>query len=392
MMESWKDLRHLGPEARRLITPEFDKLRSAGIHFDAHYTPSVQTSRTFMSNLFGNLPGNSVEPSIKEYPELNLAGLPTMMKTKGYHNAFITAGDLKWDNWHTQLRRHGFDQLEGYLDIRQLLRDRNYPPLEAEKEGNWGLWDEDGFDGLYEYMLDLKANGTKSFINFYSISSHWPFLIPDGYDVPEDIEQFARTEEDHDYLATLAYSDRHLGRFISKCRQAGLLNDTIVLIQGDHGGPSPTFLVPNGVRDEVSHVPALLLADGRLPADQIGKSISQVSSQADVFATVADIIGVPEGGMWNHGIGSSMMREDVDKIVILENCFKGKTIGCRQGDMKVVQEGSAAPKVYNMTSDPLEEHPLSSYDLKKTATLIGMTRRMVDMFSSLYGDVKTHDS
>jgi len=385
MMESWKDLRYLGPDARRIITPQFDALCTTGIHFDAHYTPSLQTSRSLVSNLFGNLPETLIEPAIKQYPTLNLKGLPTLTKAKGYHNAFISAVDLKWDNWHKQLPRLGFDQLEGWRDLNQLLRDRNYPPVETEHEGNWGLWDEKGFNGLYEHMMDWKANGTKFLVNFYSISSHWPYQIKNSYDVPKDIEQFARTEEDHNYLATMAYSDQHLGRFISKCRQTGLLNNTIVLIQGDHGGPSPVAQVNGGVRDEATHSPALLLADGLLPPDQVGKSISQVSSQADIFATVADIIGIPEGGMLNHGIGSSMMREHPDKIVFLENPFKAKTIGCRQGDIKIVQEGTSPPKVYNMSLDPLEENPLSSFDANKTTALIEMTRKLVGMFSSLYG-------
>ena len=384
MMEGWRDLGPLGPDARHVITPEFEKLRSSGISFDAHYTPSIQTSRTFMSNLFGNLPENLDEAAIGKYPHLNLAGLPQLMKAKGYHNEFVSAVDLSWDKWNTRLLRHGFDQLMGINAIRKILRDKKYTT--AEEGNGWGLCDQEGFDGLYERMMDLNATDTKAFINFYSISSHHPFTVPSDFEVP-DFKTYNRTEEhaaggwDRNYFSTLAYSDQQLGRFIAKCRQDGLLNNTIVLIQGDHGGPN---VLPAGVLDEATHVPALLLADGHLPEDQIGKSFSQVSSQTDVFATMADIIGIPKGGMWNHGIGSSMVREEPDKKVILLNQFIGKTIGVRQDDLKIVQKGLQAPQVFNLSSDPLEMHPLSSYNITKVSALIETAHQMVDLFSASY--------
>ena len=384
MMESYKDLRYLGKDARRIITPEFDNLCKSGIHFDNHYTPNVRTSSSLMSTLFGNLPETLVEPAIKAYPDLNLVGLPTLTKQKGYHNVFISAVDLHWDNWDLQLPRWGFDQLEHWRAINKLLRDRNYPPVETEHEGNFGLWDEKGFDGLYEHMKDFKANGTKTFVNFYSISTHWPFLVKNNWTIPQGIKQFAQNDEDYNYLATIAYSDEHLGRFIKKCRKEGLLDNTIVFIQGDHGGPSPTFLVPNGVHEQITHTPALLLADDLLSQGQRGMSISQVSSQADTFATFADIIGIPKGGILNHGIGSSMMREDPNKIVYFQNSFKTKTIGCRQRDIKISQEGDAPAQVFNMTADPLGENPLTEYNQKQAAILTEKARHVIGMYSSLY--------
>ena len=384
MMESWKDLASLGADARRRITPEFDRLRAGGISFDAHYAPGVQTSRTLLVSLFGNLPEHEEEPAIGKYPDLNLVGLPHLMKAKGYHNEFISGSDLAWDKWNTRLLRHGFDKLLDKNAVQDLLDDKGYPYGEPEIGGLWGLWDEKSFNALYERLLELRAAKTPSFVNFYSVTSHWPFgIVPYDFEVP-DLAPYDEVDS-YDYLASVSYADAQLGRFVARCRAAGLFNDTLVLIQGDHGSSFARQTMPESVREEPTHVPALLLADGRLSADAIGTAVTQLSSQADTFATVADLLGLPPGGMWNHGIGSSMLRDygPGGKIAILENPFHGKSIGARRGDMKFVQQGSTT-LAYNISADPTEERPLSTYDIAAATALLDRTRQTVNLYSSLY--------
>ncbi|TYZ69277.1 hypothetical protein PybrP1_007072 [[Pythium] brassicae (nom. inval.)] len=159
-----------------------------------------------------------------------------------------------------------------------------------------------GWEGLQEpYFIDM-----------YSISSHNPWALPLDYTVPPELASLY-TAYTKKYIDSMYFSDEMLGKFVRELRAKGLLRNTVVVIQGDHGygrmehnNPS---IADSGIYDEGAHVPFLLLADDFLADADKGREVSQLTMQSDLMATLADILGVsPDAPLYQHGYGHSMRR------------------------------------------------------------------------------------
>lgn len=159
-----------------------------------------------------------------------------------------------------------------------------------------------GWEGLQEpYFIDM-----------YSISSHNPWALPADYAVPPELASLY-TAYTKKYIDAMYFSDEMLGKFVRSMRAKGLLRNTVVVIQGDHGygrmehnNPS---IADSGIYDEGAHVPFLLLADDLLADADKGTEVSQLTMQSDLMATIADLLGVsPEAPLYQHGYGHSMRR------------------------------------------------------------------------------------
>ncbi|CAI5727955.1 unnamed protein product [Hyaloperonospora brassicae] len=161
-------------------------------------------------------------------------------------------------------------------------------------------------------LLGWEGLQTPYFIDMYSITSHNPWALPNSYDVPDLSGLYTRNNKK--YLNSMRFSDEMLGNFIASLRAKGLMKNTIVIIEGDHGygrlehdnNPS---VAESGVWDEASRVPFLLLADDFLREQDKGTVVTQLTMQSDLMATIADILGVtPEEPLHQHGYGHSMKR------------------------------------------------------------------------------------
>ncbi|KAG6615706.1 sulfatase-like protein [Phytophthora cinnamomi] len=109
-----------------------------------------------------------------------------------------------------------------------------------------------------------------------------------------------------------------LGKFMDRMEAEGVLNDTIVVIFGDHGrGPE---VYNSDHRDvSVTRVPTTIVAEGRLGA-YAGLMVDDVAEHYDLLNTLADITGVPEGGFVQDGVGRSLKRKAArERHVVFSN-------------------------------------------------------------------------
>ena len=109
-----------------------------------------------------------------------------------------------------------------------------------------------------------------------------------------------------DYAAEVRFTDHQLGRLLDGLDARGLMDDTVVIVVGDHG----EGLLEHGVRthgvslfDEVMRVPLIIAApDGELAGTRVDEPVSI----RDVRATVASLAAA-DGG--SGGAGSGGARE-----------------------------------------------------------------------------------
>lgn len=114
------------------------------------------------------------------------------------------------------------------------------------------------------------------------------------------------------YDAAILYLDEQVGRLLGELRARGALDNTVVVIAGDHGeqlGEHHLYDHANSLYMQTLHVP-LLIIDPR-PGRQPRARVSEVVSLRDVGATILDLAGVDarrqgiEGRslarFWSHG-------------------------------------------------------------------------------------------
>lgn len=314
------------------ITPNFDRWARRGVAFRNIWS-SNPTSRSLESVLFAQVPYDSaVKTGITGgAKDTNLTGMPQFFTQKGYETWFTTGSSIDLDGWDIFLPNHGFDNVWDNHKMMKLAEEylniTSDDWLGTPHRGlNWGVHDDLSFQILGDLLVnktkeqnDRVAKGepkTPSFITHYTISSHAPFdSWPKWYSESEKPD-FSAFYEGHphaemvkNYLEVRYFTDMELGKFMDRMATEGILNDTIVIITGDHG-QAPEADVTNTHEESMTRVAAAIVAEGRL-GDAVGLVIEDVVEHYDYLSTLADITGVPDGGFLQNGVGRSLKRKVV---------------------------------------------------------------------------------
>ena len=114
------------------------------------------------------------------------------------------------------------------------------------------------------------------------------------YDAPAEFRTRFPATRDGAYDAEVAYTDSQVGRLIEALRAGGRLDDTLVVVLGNHGEQL-------GEHRELSHGFFVYDASVQIPLVMAGPGISArvVRDQVriiDVMPTVLDLLGVPSAG------------------------------------------------------------------------------------------------
>ncbi|KAL3666191.1 hypothetical protein V7S43_008979 [Phytophthora oleae] len=312
------------------VTPNFDRWAKRGVALQNLWT-SNPTSRSLESALFAQIPYDSaVKTGITGGREdTNLSGLPQLFSSKGYETFFSTGSSIDLDNWDTFLPSHGFDTVWDNRKIIELAENHyniTYDQWEGKEHRGftWGAHDDVSFQILGDLLVNKTRNQTEQvwngepktplFITHYTITSHAPFdSIPTWYNEskkPDFSALYAgeeHAEEIQRYLEARYFTDMQLGKFLDRMDEEGILDNTIVVIYGDHG-QAPEAEIIYTEEESLTRVPGLILAEGRL-GSYAGLKIEDAAEHYDILNTLADITGLPDGGFVQNGVGRSLKRK-----------------------------------------------------------------------------------
>ncbi|OWZ02102.1 Sulfatase [Phytophthora megakarya] len=403
------------------LTPNFDRWASRGVAFRNLWS-TWRTSRSIETLLFGQMPYDSVTETGTTTGRLdtNLTGLPQLFKAKGYDTIFTTGTRTDYDYWDTFLPAHGFDTVLdrwGLVDIVE-----NELKLDDWSGGNhmltyWGIHDDLSYTALSHIIrtrqfaqniakqqaerdaaaakMKTPTNVTEKplpvttvstnpwFATHYTISSHVPFHERPDCHVPfherpdwffryvtehrTEMEEFAPLYKGHeheelirDYVQMRYFSDMVFGRFMEQIEKDNGLKDTIVVVVGDHGqAPERGSATPEQDQIATSRVAGAIIAEGRIQTPVV---IDDAASQSDLLNTLADIVGLPVGGLLQTGIGRSLKRvppKGVGKRVAFSN-NPSTNLAAVVGNIRLhfFAEGSDAVRAYHTQRDPRQEHDL----------------------------------
>jgi phosphoglycerol transferase MdoB-like AlkP superfamily enzyme len=266
----------------RKTSPGFDRWSREGVLLTNLTATGNRTVRGLEGTLCSlvPLPASAV---LKHMKNDTVATLADVFQAEGYRTAFVYGGWGRFDDMKPFLPTNGFDE----------FIERDAYPDDAFRT-IWGVADEFIFAKALARQQAAHDAGERLFMTVLTVSNHRPFAVPQR-DTGWNADLKSRD-------SAVAYADWALSDYLDKAKSAGLLDHTIVLIEGDHGArvygaqeiPTPSyrnpglFLVPDPkwkgrhidrLMSQIDLGPTLLALTGRRsPAPFLGEDVSSLPS------------------------------------------------------------------------------------------------------------------
>lgn len=286
-------------------TPNLDRLAETGMRFtQAHAQPICTPSRVEIMTGIHN--SRNYDRFGYLNPEEYTFG--NLLKDNGYATAIV--GKWQLEGGFDRPHHFGFDEYALWQLTRRPNRYAN-PGLEIngeERDYNNG---EYGPDLLNDYALDFierKSNKEKPFFLYYPmVLPHWPFEpTPDseewdptfrrGDDAEKSKKGWRTKDWDNKFFPDMiAYTDKLVGKVVSKLEKVGERDNTLVIFTGDNGTYTEVVSTFNGrtwkggkghMMDNGTHVPLIANMPGTVPEGKVNHDLIDFT---DFFATLADV-------------------------------------------------------------------------------------------------------
>lgn len=256
----------LGHPDRR-TSPGFDRWSREGLLLTNLTSTGNRTVRGLEGTLCSLVPLPSAAV-LKRMKRQHVATLADVFRNDGYKTVFVYGGWGRFDDMKPFLPINGFDE----------FFERDAYPLDAFST-IWGVADEWIFAKALERQKQAAARGERVFMTVLTVSNHRPFRVPErhtAWPASKGLRESA-----------VAYADWALADYLDKAKAAGLLDHTLVLVEGDHGArvygsqeiPTPSYRIPG----------LFLVPD---PAWR-GKQLDRLASQIDLAPTLLALTGRP---------------------------------------------------------------------------------------------------
>ena len=255
------------------LTPFLDRLKTESIYFKNFFSNGDMTARALFSTLCSYYPRRGWAVMRARYTHEFLC-FPEVLRKAGYRTEMIIGQnrDRNYDHIALFLARNG---------IQQFLDENSFPP-DAKTLG-LGLTDESLFDFVYERVKALRAKAQPYFLSTLTVGTHHPYHFPVTH---PDLE--AMQKHPDQYVPALRYLDLSLEHFFSKMQKEDLLENTMVLILGDHGRHEGIGGSDAAARGSHFLVPFYIWIDPSLETELPARAelVTDIASQVDIGPTI----------------------------------------------------------------------------------------------------------
>jgi phosphoglycerol transferase MdoB-like AlkP superfamily enzyme len=294
------------------ITPTLNRLLRNSLYFSNFYE---QTNEGMSSD--ADLMANTSTYPIRTgssfflFPHTLYPSLPRVLKAKGYTTLAVEPDEGSFWNWVAAQKSIGF---ENCMDISRFGIDEIV---------NLGLSDA---SFLRQLAPVLQAQKQPFYAFTCTLTSHTPFILPPEHQALTLPESLSKTYLGG-YFQSLHYTDKHLGILLDTLDRAGLLDNTVVALYGDHEG------VHKYLNKQVSEVqpaePWWQNNNKRLPfiifqKRQQGEIIDTVGGQIDIFPTLAYLMGVNEALYADTVMGRNLLKTNRNFALLRDGTIMGK--------------------------------------------------------------------
>ncbi len=296
----------------REITPNLNSLLNNSLYFSDFYE-QVSNGTTADAEFMAN---TSVYPLRRgtayfRYPDNTYNSLPKLLNRLGYSTLAIHPDNKAYWNWEHNMESIGYDTC---LDASNFVIDERI-----------GLGLSDG--SFFRQVEPILADQKQPFLAFMiTLSNHTTFGLPDKYKVLDLDKKFAGTMLGNSFN-TVRYTDMQIGNFLAALDVDGLLDNTVVVIYGDHTGVHKFYA------DEVSnikpaedwwldnhhHIPLIIYQK-----NLTGEEIKIKGGHIDILPTVAYLMGVDDSEYNRTAMGRNLLNTHKDFAVLIDGQYIGE--------------------------------------------------------------------
>ena len=324
------------------VTPNLNRLIKEGLFFTNFYSQvsvgtSSDTELTFNTSLMPTQNGTA----FVSYFDRTYIATPSLMKEKGYYTFSMHANNADFWNRRTMHESLGYDKF--YSKETYDVKDEDIIGL--------GLSDKEFFSQSVEKIKKISKKHDKFYGLLITLTNHTPFSDTEKYGEFAVTMKTTITNEDGtteeieapylegtklgNYFKSVHYADAALGEFFTKLDEEGLLENTVVILYGDHDArlPKNDFNFMNNydpqtddIKDKEDptydeydsfdyeldrKVPLLIWTkDGKVQGE-----VNYTMGMYDVMPTIGNMLGFYN----KYALGHDIFETKEDNIVVFPN-------------------------------------------------------------------------
>ncbi len=372
----------------RLTTPHIDRFAKEGTLFERTYSAHIPTTPAYSSMLTGRDCFGTEVVALRHQGPLTpkVKTLAEICKKAGYNTTCVGFG------WNPASR--GFDK---YIEF-----------------SGWGSWDTGRspkamkLDEVTQPEIDrLAAEDKPWFVMLRHMEPHSPYLPPEPFDrifyhgdetdpKNKSMEPVMNFKPFRDYFANwmppgisdknyiiaqydgaIAYLDACIARLFTQLQSLGILDNTIVVINGDHGETlydHQCWFDHHGLYDVTLHVPLIIRYPEKVPAD---RRISGYNQHKNLVPTLMELAGINTRQPFDGQSLMQLVRGDAasfESEFYITECTWQRKHGWRTPQWKLIV--SLEPdfhfnpmiELYDLITDPHEDNNIAEAnpDIVKT--------------------------
>ena len=228
------------------VTPNLNRLIDEGLFFTNFYSQvsvgtSSDTELTFNTSLMPTQNGTA----FVSYFDRTYIATPSLMKEKGYYTFSMHANNADFWNRRAMHESLGYDK----------FYSKETYDVDKENVIGLGLSDKEFFVQSVEKIKKISEEHEKYYGLLITLTNHTPFSDTDKYGEFAVTMKTTITNEDGtteeieapylegtklgNYFKSVHYADAALGEFFQAMDEAGLLDNTVVILYGDHDARLP---------------------------------------------------------------------------------------------------------------------------------------------------------
>lgn len=235
--------------------------------------------------------------------------MPEIMKKKDYQSVVLHANTNSF--WNR-------NQMYESLEIEQFF-DKEFFDVTEENEIGWGLKDKEFFTQSIPYLRELEQ---PFYAKMITITNHFPFELNEGDRSIEPYDSNSNTL--NNYFPTVRYTDEAIEQFFIQLKAAGLYDNSMIIIMGDHDGISANHNKAMAMylnKEEITPYDYMQLQRVpfyiHIPGYGEGKKMSKIAGQIDIKPTLLHLLGIET----NHDIyfGNDLFHDDRKGYIVQRN-------------------------------------------------------------------------